>query len=151
MIRLNKINSFNFFKGICCIACVFIHYNFPGILGTVVRTVSRIAVPYFFFVSGYFLLQDNCTIGKERLRNKIIHIMKMICYSSLFYGIFCVLWHNLLFKDWIILNFINSKVTIENTIKLFITNDPFVYAHLWFLLALLYCYLIMWGGNYRSV
>lgn len=68
MKRLNEIESFNFFKGICCIACVFIHYNFPGLLGTIVKTISRIAVPYFFFVLGYFLLQENYTVGKDRLK-----------------------------------------------------------------------------------
>lgn len=75
--RLNEIHSFNFFKGICCVACVFIHYNFPGLLGTMVKIISRIAVPYFFFVSGYFLLQENGTMGKERLRDKIIHIINV--------------------------------------------------------------------------
>lgn len=33
---------------------VFMHCEFPGILGTAVQAVSRFCVPFFFMVSGYF-------------------------------------------------------------------------------------------------
>uniref|UniRef100_UPI003FA49461 acyltransferase family protein n=1 Tax=Enterocloster clostridioformis TaxID=1531 RepID=UPI003FA49461 len=41
-------------KGAACIAVVLIHYNFPGYLGIIIKTLSRFAVPFFFGVSGYY-------------------------------------------------------------------------------------------------
>ena len=38
-------------KAISCIAVVLIHYNFPGGWGTTVKTICRVGVPFFFFVS----------------------------------------------------------------------------------------------------
>jgi len=138
-----KYDSIDFFKGICCIACVFIHYNFPGELGIAVKTVCRIAVPFFFFVSGYFFLNKDNVITKERLKSKINHILKMLFYSGIFYAIFCVIGYKVMSKSWTISNFVAQRIDLGSITKFFITNDPFVYAHLWFLLALLYCYLLM--------
>ena len=44
-------------------------------------------------------------------------------------------------SNWQMRVYILEKVTLAKTVKLILTNDPFVYAHLWFLLALFYCYL----------
>lgn len=44
----------DFIKGIACIFVVFMHCEFPGVLGTAVQAVSRFCVPFFFMVSGYF-------------------------------------------------------------------------------------------------
>ena len=44
----------DFIKGIACIFVVFMHCEFPGILGTAVQAISRFCVPFFFMVSGYF-------------------------------------------------------------------------------------------------
>jgi hypothetical protein len=41
-------------KGIACIFVVFMHCEFPGMLGTAVQAISRFCVPFFFMVSGYF-------------------------------------------------------------------------------------------------
>lgn len=44
----------DFIKGIACMFVVFMHCEFPGILGTAVQAISRFCVPFFFMVSGYF-------------------------------------------------------------------------------------------------
>ena len=141
--------SIDFFKGICCIACVFIHYNFPDILGIGVRTISRIAVPFFFFVSGFFLLNNNYNIQNDRLLNKIKHIKNIVWNTICFYSIFCVLWHMLMYKNWDFWMFVQEKVTGATILKFLITNDPFVYAHLWFMFALLYCYFLMYPFRFK--
>lgn len=38
-------------KGIACICVVFIHCEFPGMLGMMVQTISRFSVPFFFMVT----------------------------------------------------------------------------------------------------
>jgi len=51
-------NCLDFIKGIACIFVVFMHCEFPGIMGIVVQTISRFCVPFFFMVSGYFCYQS---------------------------------------------------------------------------------------------
>lgn len=49
-----RYRSMDCIKGAACIAVVLIHYNFPGYLGIIIKTLSRFAVPFFFGVSGYY-------------------------------------------------------------------------------------------------
>ena len=44
----------DFLKGIACVFVVFMHCEFPGIMGTAVQAISRFCVPFFFMVSGYY-------------------------------------------------------------------------------------------------
>lgn len=48
----------DFIKGIACICVVFMHCEFPGIMGIAVQAISRFCVPLFFMVSGYFCYQS---------------------------------------------------------------------------------------------
>ena len=50
--------NLNFIKGIACIFVVFMHCDFPGIMGTAVQVVSRVGVPFFFMVSSYFCFKS---------------------------------------------------------------------------------------------
>ena len=44
----------DFLKGIACIFVVFMHCEFPGLMGIAVQAISRFCVPFFFMVSGYY-------------------------------------------------------------------------------------------------
>ena len=78
----------DFIKGIACILVVFMHCEFPGILGTAVQTISRFCVPLFFMVSGYF-----CFNVSESSKSwlKIRHVAKITLFASLFYLAFVLL------------------------------------------------------------
>lgn len=135
-----RYDSIDFFKGIMCIAVVFIHASFPDGLGEVVKAISRIAVPFFFFVSGFFLSDRNMTVTREKTIKKMKHIIKLLLSAGIFYLIFhlCICWLN---KQVLSLEYIKQFINSFKFIKFFITNDPLKYSHLWFLLALIYCYL----------
>ena len=60
-----------------------------------------------------------------------------------FYAIFTVIFNYLSNTAWSLIDFIYSRYQIPSIIRFFITNDPFVYAHLWYLFALIYCYLFI--------
>lgn len=53
-------------KGIACIFVVFMHCEFPGLLGTAVQCVSRFCVPFFFMVSGYYYFHDEQWSREEK-------------------------------------------------------------------------------------
>ena len=138
----------DFIKGIASIFVVFMHCEFPGIMGTAVQAISRFCVPFFFMVSGYFcsrpLIQSS--VGKVSayrlgggifsiLRKKVLHIAKITFWASLFYLAFVLLqqyfFHN---QDFCI--------TKSDIFAFVVLNKPFIIAgQYWFLFALLYAYI----------
>jgi surface polysaccharide O-acyltransferase-like enzyme len=128
----------DFIKGIACIFVVFMHCEFPGIMGTVVQAISRFCVPLFFMVSGYFCYKstnyhDN---GSWLFNKKVIHILKITINASLFYLVFVII-QSLLFDN------INWHITIGRICKFLLFNTPPIIAgQYWFLFALLYVYIL---------
>ena len=139
----------DFLKGIACIFVVFMHCEFPGLMGIAVQAVSRFCVPFFFMVSGYFcfnpLLQqvDNQQSGILQnqitnslvIKKKVLHIAKIILYASLFYLAFVIL-QQLVFHDQ------DIRITRKSFFSWLVFNEPKVVAHqYWFLFSLLYAYV----------
>lgn len=133
MIKRN--NSLDFFKGIACIAVVFMHVEFPGIIGTMVQSVARWSVPLFFATSGYFM--KNGTV--ESCFRKSKHILQIILYATLFYVAFGIGYHAYLGD---LAEYTASQFSVINVFSFILFNVPvFINGHLWFLFALLYVYL----------
>lgn len=127
--------SFDVLKGIGCIGVVFMHCEFPGILGTIVQCLVRWIVPLFFAISGYFFRKETVD---ECLR-KSRHILQITIYATIFYAVFAVIQH-LLIGDLYV--YAQHEFTTFNIASLVIFNSPvFVNGHLWFLFALIYVYL----------
>lgn len=130
-------------KGLACMAVVLIHFNFPDTMGICFKPLCTFAVPYFFFVSGFFCTNGNNLLLHDNTRRKIKHVLRLICIAALSYAAFCIIWNLLINPNWNIWEYSASVLTKEKFTKFLITSDPFVYGHLWFLGALLYCYLTM--------
>lgn len=137
-------NGFDYFKGCACIAVILIHCYFPNNIGIAIRTLCRFAVPVFFVVSGYFMLTDEDLCIRAKTIKKIKHITTMLIGAGVFYFFFDII-RSLLtnyggkgFQEYI-----KQLITGINIIKFFVTNNPLRYAHLWFLMALIYCYILM--------
>lgn len=135
-------NSFDVLKGLACIAVVFIHFNFDGNLGLIVKACCRFGVPVFFITSGFFFL-SNGQVDDTKVASKIRHIARLILFSGVFYAVFTVVFNSISSENWDIIAYTTQTVTATKLVKFFITNDPFVYSHLWFLMGLLYCYIFM--------
>lgn len=133
-------NSIDCLKGIACIAVVLIHFNFPGDLGIWVKSFCRFAVPVFLMISGFFFL-SNGEMNDEKTVNKIRHILSLLIASALFYALFSIFEYSFGNEDWSIIAFMKERLTGGKIVKLFLTNDPFVYSHLWYMMALIYCYI----------
>lgn len=128
-------------KGTACIFVVFMHCEFPGILGVAVQAISRFCVPFFFMVSGYYCYKKEQTPLSER-RRKARHLLGITIYSSLFYILFAVV-QSLIWKD------ISLSFTIRDVIEfLFFNQMTVIVSQMWFLYALLYVYIIyLWFGG----
>lgn len=127
-------------KAICAYAVVLLHVHFPGNAGIIANVLARFAVPVFFMVSGYF-----CFCGDDtefiRTGKKIRHVLKLMLVAFPV----CCLWE-------LIQNYIDGasqKEWLEALVSgehirqfLLYNNSSQVKWHLWFLPALLYCYLL---------
>lgn len=128
----------DFIKGIACIFVVFMHCEFPGIMGIIVQAVSRFCVPLFFMVSGYFSYRaTNLQRGSAWLFNsKVRHIAKITINASLFYLTFVII-QSFLFDN------VNWHITLGRLGKFLLFNSPPIIAgQYWFLFALLYIYIL---------
>lgn len=117
---------------------VFIHVSFGGAFGEVIKALAEFAVPIFFLTSGYFsynVIQhsDFNKIAKRIKSVLLIFVMAFVLYSILY----------------IALNGINSFLSffaIRDTYIKFVFFNNFentFFTPLWFLPALIYCYLVV--------
>ncbi len=127
-------------KAICAYAVVLLHVHFPGNAGIIANVLARFAVPVFFMVSGYFCFRGDDT-EFIRTGKKIRHVLKLMLVAFPV----CCLWE-------LIQNYIDGasqKEWLEALVSgehirqfLLYNNSSQVKWHLWFLPALLYCYLL---------
>lgn len=146
--QLKRWDSLDCLKGVACIAVVLIHYNFsggdiPGSVGMAIKAICRFAVPIFLCISGFFL-SSNRELNTTKIVQKIKHILKITFLSECFYLLFTFIWYPLMNNNcWNWMDFFKQQVTGDKVLKLLLTNDPLIYAHLWFLYALIYCYFFV--------
>ena len=137
----------DFLKGIACIFVVFMHCEFPGLMGTAVQAIGRFSVPFFFMVSGYFCFRPSLqqtaiqTGANEKdnwgiIRKKVMHIARITLYASLFYLAY-VLLLQLLFHNQ------SFSISGKQLFNWVVFNTPRIIAgQYWFLFALLYAYIL---------
>ena len=132
-----KINhSLNFIKVISLFAVICIHCLLfeIGTEGLVIDALARFAVPIFFMLAGFFSFYNNddakaYTTYKRRI-NKLIKIL-VIGSILYFVGMVYLQW------DWLL-----SVLNLDALFGLIIFDiTPFGY-HLWFIQALIYCYIL---------
>ena len=143
MEKKNINHCLDWLKGIACIGVVFGHALFPGTFGHMVYTFAKAMVPIFFLISGYFSYCSDVLRIKERTPKKIVHALKLYLYAL---GIYFVwIWIKVLLNEKTV-NQLLRGFSINNMVKFFTLNDVSMFdgSHLWFLGALLYCYIILY-------
>ena len=137
-------------KGIGCICVVFIHVKFPGCFGDIVWRLSQFAVPVFFLTSGYFAysLDKDCTDRMVKRRAKRIFWLSV--WTTCFY------WLTTRAYSWIRngcpLGGDANTFLVGVAKFLFLQDVDFSGGgHLWFLWALLWCYVIVLAVNHLSL
>lgn len=126
-------------KGISCILVVFLHCQFPGMFGKIMEALSRIAVPFFFASAGFFAAKAS----QVQLFKRIKSVCKMIVIAAIFYIPYSCYYEIYMgyvdtFKEYFY-KYFNLIGVAE---LLLLNNSQGIAYHLWFLFALLYCYLI---------
>ena len=130
-----KNDCLNVWKGIGAFFVVFIHCSFPSPVGGMMNGLARFAVPLFFMVSGYFAYGRPETVIRRRM-GKTFRVFLGANLVYFFWSLF------LLYQDGELAGRAVAEFFSPASFWRFIlwNQSPFMY-HLWFLGALLYCYL----------
>lgn len=134
----NRFIGFDILKFICTFLVVCIHAPFEGVLGDIIITIARIAVPIFFMITGYYYI-DTKKRGNEL--KQIKKICKLLILSNLLYFV----WGGILqlTKNGDILTYIFRTFSVKSIIKFFVLNVSPFSGHLWYLGAILYVLVIV--------
>ena len=155
---MNRLNDNSFIYAIKFIACLFvitIHAPFPGTFGDVIYALSKFAVPFFFAISGRFLLvkrdgsyAKNTVEIREFTKYRLIKLLKVtaIVYACHLFFSLCYF----LSKGWSFGYWIHDKFNAFETRIFFLFNsgryiydESYVFDHLWYLFALIYVYILI--------
>ena len=156
-----KENDFiNSIKLIAALFVVTIHAPVWGSLGPVVVVLSRFAVPFFFAVSGRFLLLDRetgtCLKETSEIREKVgRRLKKLLITTAIVYFIYTLysLWFHFFvtkevssLSEWFSMKFnpFEARAFFLFNSGRFIYDGSYVFDHMWFLFALIYIYLLIW-------
>lgn len=125
-------------KLIASVIVVFTHIQFPGIVGTYIASLCGFCVPFFFLISGYYAdgFSEN---GRKHLIYKLKRITIIFLLSFLLYFVYQIVFGLYFHRLDEYLEKFNFK-SIAN-IALLCNTFSFACGHLWFLVALIECYL----------
>lgn len=130
--------TLNVVKCIAVLAVICIHCKIHevGLSGRMIVNVARFAVPFFILISGYYSFYESRQTACEKYKTRILRLLKLTVISNAIYFIYRSL--------------ISGKAAgldLNMLVKVFIFNVSPYADMLWFLQALLYCYIIYYILN----
>ena len=144
-------NCLNFIKGCACFGILYMHTSYDCLVSSVVSCLSRFAVLTFFMTSGYYCYSQDRNIVDNKMPKKLKHILKLCIGATILYFIEeSVIVPILSGEKIFILSFIKECCTWNKVTKFLLFNQLPFGGILWFLFALLYCYLIFTIINRRN-
>ncbi len=141
-ISTGRFAGFDILKAVSAFLVVIIHSHLPQEIYCIIEPITRIAVPIFFMISGYFYID---TWNKSRTSQQIQKLFKLFVSSNLLYACWSLLWSYVYDAIYIsngLKEYIQSLLNVSTWIKfIFLNNSPFG-IHLWYIGALLYVLII---------
>lgn len=132
---MTRIYTIDNLKTLCAFLVICIH-TYCAYQNSILP-VARVAVPCFFMISGY-LLYNESSIGRQRLKKSISHIFRIIIWSTLLFMTIKELLYFHSTEEF----YIPSKKELLNFIVF--NENPYGW-HLWYLNAYFYVLLIVYA------
>lgn len=132
--------SMECFKLIASLLVVLIHAPFTGSVGTVTNVLARCAVPGFFAISGFFSFGRGSQVLAKRIRHIFLLTLAgfglMLCWNCLAIEL----------EGGSSIGYLRAVFpTAEEAIQLLLLNLNYICDPLWYLLAILECYIMVWA------
>ena len=134
----SRADNIDILKAICAFLIVCIHVPFPGRTGTYFTTLTRVAVPVFFMITGYFYSD---TVARHKEKQQIKKILCLAVEANILFFVWNVIL-NILRKESII-SYTQSIFTGKSILKFLVMNESPLAGHLWYLGAILYVLVIV--------
>lgn len=149
---LNRVYGLDILKALCAFCVIMIHAPFPGTIGICAKELSRIAVPIFFMITGYFYTDVK---NQNRELAQIKKIFSLCFFSNILYflwklflDVLYFLWqYFFVHSGYQFTLFLFQTANKESLLKFFIFNVPLFSDHLWYLCAVLYVLIIVYFLN----
>ena len=125
-------------KALCAFLIVCIHVPFPGKVGAYFTTLTRVAVPVFFMITGYFYSD---TVARHKEKHQIKKIGGLIIEANMIFFIWNIAL-NVLRRENIVA-YIRSIFSGKKIIEFLALNESPLAGHLWYLGAILYVLVIV--------
>lgn len=123
---------------------VGLHCGYPSFLGGINLALSRVAVPFFFLLSGYFCYAPDGEQRKRRAKRGFFHLLWLTLWGFLVTWVYFLSLYNFNFFEMIAA----LDLSPSSWLKLLLLNDPSGFFMLldpmWFLHAMLYAYGVLW-------
>lgn len=132
-------SSIDSLKAVAAYFVIFIHFSFPGWFGEAADAAARTAVPVFFLVSGYFCCPKDSEPNVSKIPGKAAHILKLMLVAYSFYFLWESFWK---IQGGGAMDYWETCFSMKAVSNFLLYNFSPVKSHLWFLPALLYCYLL---------
>lgn len=110
---------------------------FPGEVGAYFTSLTRVAVPIFFMITGYFYSN---TIRLHREKRQIKKILMLVLKANLLFFLWNIALSILKRED--IVAYAQSIFTCKNILEFLALNESPLVGHLWYLGAILYVLII---------
>lgn len=137
-----RITSYDTFRAIGAFLVVFMHYPLKVGWTDEVNVLSRIVVPFFFMVSGYFNYSKELQLDKvKRELKKIISILVVVNLFYLAFRISVRTYYAL--RDGYSVLVTIGKILAQLTRKRFIFFNFGLAGHLWYLRAMIMVFVIL--------
>ncbi|MBR0271194.1 MAG: acyltransferase [Methanobrevibacter sp.] len=139
----NIIYSLNFLKFLAVFGVICIHCSiFPTVQykGLVIDALARFSVPAFFLISGFFSYYDDNSIALHKYKTRMVKLIKLFIIANIVYFLFE--FYTVYFGNLTAL--ILEKFTLYDIFYYFTYDVSPFGTHLWFIFALIYCYLLFY-------
>ena len=136
-----RVYGLDILKALCAFLVVVIHAPFPGKVGSYLVALSRIAVPIFFMITGYFYTD---TQNRKRELESIKKILILCLFSNVLYFLWG-LFIGILRGE--VKQYFFQMFTWKSLLNFFIFNESPFASHLWYLSAILYVLIFVYLLN----
>lgn len=132
----NRVDGLDILKCLCAFLVICIHVPFPEYINFWILPLTRVAVPIFFMITGYFYID---VINKKKENRQIKNVLLITVFANVLY----FLWNFLLcIINGTYVEYLSSVFSVRAlTNFIFFNESPFGY-HLWYLSALLYTLVV---------
>lgn len=135
---MKRNHGLDLLKVICSFMVICLHTPFPGFIGKITIPLTRIAVPLFFMITGYYY---SSTIQRKKEKKQLKKIFHMFVGANLLFFAWSLI-KSYTANDFTLIT-ISNMFSMKSMLKFVLLNESPFSGHLWYLGAILYVLLIV--------